>query len=137
MAVSVPSLTERYSLWNTGSTASLKRGFQSRAPRWAVVLQLEYIQSMPFSATRRIRLWVSSSTVSLKASLGVCPFSRSTSYWASITPARAPMRMPRSPVRSLYTSASKVVGNRYPEPMAMPTARVRSAARPVASWNTA
>ncbi len=35
--------------------------------------QFEYIQSMPFSSTSRIRLCVSSSTVSLNASLGLWP----------------------------------------------------------------
>src|SRR5690606_39289656 len=38
--------------------------------RCAVVEQLAYIQSMPFSATSGIRDWVSSSTVSLNASEG-------------------------------------------------------------------
>ena len=80
----------------------MKRGFQSSAPRCAVAEQFEYIQSMPFSSTRRIRLWVSSSTVSLNASLGLWPFVRSTSYCASMMPASAPMSTPRSPVRSLY-----------------------------------
>ncbi len=92
---------------------------------------------MPFSSTSRIRLWVSSSTVSLKASLGVWPFLRSTSYWASMSPASAPISTPRSPVRSLVTSCSKVVGKRYPDPIAIPTARQRSRARPVASCSTA
>ena len=58
---------------NTGFTAFLNFGFQSRAPRWAVAEQLAYIQSMPFSPTRRIRLSVNSSTVSLNASLGLWP----------------------------------------------------------------
>ncbi len=61
----------------TGSTAWRNSCRQSSAPRWAVVEQLAYIQSMPFSATRRIRLWVSSSTVSLKASDGEWPWLRS------------------------------------------------------------
>ena len=77
-----------------------------------MVLQLAYIQSIPFSPTSRIRLWVSSSTVSLNASLGECPFLRSTAYCASMIPASAPISTPRSPVRSLYTSFWNVVGNR-------------------------
>ena len=43
----------------------------------------------------------------------------------------APIRTPRSPVRSEYTSFSKVVGNMYPDPIAIPTASVRSRALPV------
>ena len=87
-------------------------GFQSSAPRWAVAEQFEYIQSMPFSSTSRIRLWVSSSTVSLNASLGEWPCLRRTSYCASMMPASAPISTPRSPVRSLFVSCGKVVGNR-------------------------
>ena len=66
--------------------ASRKRMNQSSAPRWAVVEQLAYIQSMPFSAISGYRLCVASSTVSLNASDGEWPWSRSTSYWASHRP---------------------------------------------------
>ena len=70
----------------TGRAASRNALNQSRAPRWAVVEQLAYIQSMPFSAISGYRLWVASSTVSLNASLGEWPCSRSTSYCASHRP---------------------------------------------------
>ena len=53
---------------------------------WAVVEQLAYIQSMPFSATSGMSDCVSSSTVSLKASEGVWPLARSVSYWAAKMP---------------------------------------------------
>ena len=56
----------------------------------AVVEQLEYIQSMPFLATRGYNDWVASSTVSLKASEGECPRSRSTAYCAANRPWMAP-----------------------------------------------
>jgi hypothetical protein len=84
----------------TGLVASRKRFHQSNAPRCAVVEQLAYIQSMPFSATSGMSDWVSSSTVSLKASEGVCPWARSVSYWAAKIPWMAPISVPRSPVRS-------------------------------------
>ncbi len=38
-----------------------------------VALQLEYIQSMPLAPISGYKLWVASSTVSLKASEGECP----------------------------------------------------------------
>ena len=73
-----------------------------RAGRW----RCSWRTSSPcrFRATSRIRLWVSSSTLSLKASLGLWPCLRSRLYWASMIPARQPSRTPRSPVRSLWTS---------------------------------
>ena len=45
----------------------------TEAGSWAVVEQLAYIQSIPFSPKSGIKLCVSSSTVSLKASEGECP----------------------------------------------------------------
>ena len=93
-------------------TAFLKIGLHLSAPCCAVCEQLPYIQSMPFSSTRRMSDCVSSSHVSLNASDGLCPFARSVSNCASITPASAPIRMPRSPTRSLVTSFLNVVGKR-------------------------
>ena len=95
-----PLATSAYSRSNTGLVASWKGPIQSSAPRCAVVEQLAYIQSIPFSAKSGMSDWVSSSTVSLKASEGVWPCSRSTSYCASRMPWMAPIRVPRSPVRS-------------------------------------
>lgn len=65
---SLPDFTLAYSFCTTGLMASWNGVIQSNAPRWAVVEQLAYIQSIPFLANRGIRDWVSSSTVSLKAS---------------------------------------------------------------------
>ena len=97
---SLPAATSLYSSSKTGFVASRNFFHQSSAPRWAVVEQLAYIQSMPFSATNGMSDWVSSSTVSLKASEGVWPLARSVSYWAAKMPWMAPISVPRSPVRS-------------------------------------
>src|SRR5205085_79456 len=97
---------------NTGLVASRNFFHQSKAPRCAVVEQLAYIQSIPFSATKGINDWVSSSTVSLKDSDGEWPFARNTSYWAAKIPWIQPISVPRSPVKSLYTSFLKLVSNK-------------------------
>ena len=80
--------------------ASWNGPIQSNAPRCAVVEQLAYIQSIPFSPNKGIRDCVNSSTVSLKASEGSCPCSRNVSYCANRSPWMAPISVPRSPVRS-------------------------------------
>ena len=49
-----------------------------------------YIQSIPLAPINGYKLWVASSTVSLKASLGLCPLSRSTSYCARNMPCIPP-----------------------------------------------
>src|ERR1700712_5115279 len=96
---STPVATLLYNSSNTGLVTSRNLFHQSKAPRCAVVEQLAYIQSMPFSATRGINDWVSSSTVSLNASEGEWPLLRNTSYWAANTPWIQPIRVPRSPVK--------------------------------------
>src|SRR6187549_1297388 len=98
---SLPEATLSYNSLNTGAVASRNFFHQSNAPRCAVVEQLAYIQSIPFSATKGINDWVSSSTDSLNASDGEWPFLRNTSYCAANTPWIHPISVPRSPVRSL------------------------------------
>src|SRR5690606_4513424 len=104
LLASFPVFTLSYNFSKTGLVASLKGFHQSKAPLCAVVEQLAYIQSIPFSATRGIKLWVSSSTVSLNASDGLCPFALNTSYWAAKIPWIAPISVPLSPVKSEVTS---------------------------------
>ena len=52
-------------------------------------------------------------------------------------PAIAPKSTPLSPVKSLSTSFLNVVSNRYPEPIAIPSASALSRAFPVKSCSTA
>src|SRR5678816_4710027 len=96
---SFPAATLSYNSLNTGNVASRNLFHQSSAPLCAVVEQFAYIQSIPFSATNGISDCVNSSTVSLKASDGVCPFERNTSYCAAKIPCIAPIN-----VCLLYTS---------------------------------
>ena len=49
---SFPAATSLYKSSKTGFVASLNFFHQSKAPRWAVVEQLAYIQSIPCSATK-------------------------------------------------------------------------------------
>src|ERR1700744_2000080 len=109
---STPVATLLYNSSNTGSVASRNFFHQSSAPRCAVVEQLAYIQSIPFSATSGISDCVNSSTVSLNASEGECPLERSTWNCAAKMPWIQPINVPRSPVRSLYTSFLKLVSNK-------------------------
>jgi len=67
----------------------------SRGRAGPVVEQLAYIQSIRFRRTRRMRLWVSSSTLSLRLSLGVWPCLRRMLYWLPSCRPSAPMRTPR------------------------------------------
>src|ERR1017187_2182184 len=109
---SLPVATLSYNSLKTGNDASRNLLHQYNAPRWAAAEQFAYIDSKTFSATNGIRDWVSSSTVSLKASEGECPFFLNTSNCAAKIPCIAPINVPRSPVRSLYTSFLKVVSNK-------------------------
>src|ERR1700743_1084757 len=98
---SLPVATLLYNSSYTGVVASRNFFHQPKAPRCAVVEQLAFIQSIPFSATNGINDWINSSTVSLNASDGECPFLRNTSYCAAKIPWIQPIKVPRSPVRSL------------------------------------
>src|SRR3982750_2809761 len=69
--LSLPAATLSYNSLNTGAVASRNFFHQSKAPRCAVVEQLAYIQSIPFSATNGINDWVNSSLMPLVAENGM------------------------------------------------------------------